>query len=70
MTIIIKYVLLFKEGEKMKLATDINDRIKLEETQIKAKRLCLLYKCTLIDLMVLSIKVQAERTKEQNKNQI
>ena len=54
----------------MKLTTDIHERIKLEETQIKAKRLCLLYKCTLIDLMVLSIKVQAERTKEQNKNQI
>ena len=49
----------------MKLTTDINDRIKLENAKIRAEKLCKLYKCSLIDLMVLSIKEQSElkRTK-------
>ena len=51
----------------MKLITDINDRIKLEEIEEKAKRLCITYKCGLIDLMVLSITIQAQNKKEQNK---
>ena len=68
MTIIISYVLLIEEGKKMKLTTDINDKLKLEEIEKKAKRLCITYKCDLMELMILSIKMQAERTKEQNKN--
>ena len=49
----------------MKLTTDINDRIKLDNARIKAERLCKRYKCSLLDLMILSIKEQAElkRTK-------
>ena len=49
----------------MKLTTDINDRIRLDNARIKAERLCKLYKCSLLELMVLSIKEQAElkRTK-------
>ena len=50
----------------MKLTTNSNDKIKLENASIKAKRLCKLYKCELIDLMVLSMKVQAQNKKEQN----
>ena len=44
----------------MKLTTNNNDKIKLENASIKAKRLCQLYKCELIDLIVLSIKIQAQ----------
>ena len=44
----------------MKLTTNSNDKIKLENASIKAKRLCQLYKCELIDLIVLSIKIQAQ----------
>ena len=44
----------------MKLTTDINDRIKLASAKVKAERLCKVYKCSLLDLMVLSVKEQAE----------
>ena len=47
----------------MKLTTYITEQQKLEKAQIKAKRLCTLYKCELIDLMVLSMRLNA-----QNKN--
>lgn len=67
MTIIISYVLLIEEGKKMKLTTDINDKLKLEEIEKKAKRLCVIYKCNLMDLIVLSITIQAQNKKEQNK---
>ena len=50
----------------MKLTTDINDRIKLSSIEEKAKRLCKLYKCNVMDLIVLSITVQAQIKKEQN----
>ena len=50
----------------MKLTTNNTDRNKLEQASIKAKRLCKLYNCSLIDLMVLSIQVQAQNKKEQN----
>ena len=50
----------------MKLTTNLTDQQKLENASIKAKRLCQLYKCELIDLMVLSMKVQAQNKKEQN----
>ena len=50
----------------MKLTTDINDKIKLDYIEEKAKRLCRLYKCDVIDLIVLSITVQAQIKKEQN----
>ena len=51
----------------MKLTTDINDKIRLEKIEKKAKRLCIIYKCNLMDLMVLSITIQAQNKKEQNK---
>ena len=51
----------------MRLTTDVNDKIRLEEIEEKAKRLCLLYRCSLMDLMVLSITIQAQNKKEQNK---
>ena len=51
----------------MKLTININDKIRLEEIEEKAKRLCLLYKCNLMDLIVLSITIQAQNKKEQNK---
>jgi hypothetical protein len=44
----------------MKLTTDLNDRIKLENTVKKAERLCKLHKCSMIDLIVISIDAQAE----------
>ena len=50
----------------MKLTTNNTDQNKLEQASIKAKRLCKLYNCSLIDLMVLSIQVQAQNKKEQN----
>ena len=50
----------------MLVTTNNSDRIKLENASIKAKRLCKLYKCELIDLMVLSIRIQAQNKKEQN----
>ena len=50
----------------MKLTTNTNDKIKLESALVKAERLTKLYKCSLIDLMVLSMKVQAENKKALN----
>ena len=44
----------------MKLTTNTTDQKKLEQASIKAKRLCKLYKCSLIDLMILSIDTQAQ----------
>lgn len=43
-----------------------SDKAKLENASIKAKRLCKLYKCGLIDLMIMSMQVQAQNKKEQN----
>ena len=48
----------------MKLTTNNTDRNTLERASLKAKRLCQLYKCELIDLIVLSMKVQAQNKKE------
>ena len=50
----------------MKLTTNNSDRNKLEQASIKAKRLCKLYNCSLIDLMLLSMKANAENKKAQN----
>ena len=50
----------------MKLTTDINKRIALENTVKKADRLCKLYKCSIIDLLVLSIDTQANLKKLTN----
>jgi len=52
----------------MLLTTDLNKRIKLENASIKAKRLCQIHKCTLLELLVMSIDRQAElkRTKINN----
>ena len=50
----------------MLVTTNNSDRIKLEQASIKAKRLCRLYKCSLIDLMVLSMKQNVENKKAQN----
>ena len=54
----------------MKLITNSNDKAILETAKSKAQRLCKLYKCELIDLMVLSMKVNAEIKKAQNNNKI
>ena len=51
----------------MKLTTNNSDRNKLEQASIKAKRLCSLYKCELIDLMVMSMQVHRQNRIAQNK---
>ena len=52
----------------MKLTTNLNDSIKLENAKLKAERLCKLYNCKLIDLIVLSISIQADNKKAQKLN--
>ena len=47
----------------MLVTTNNSDKAKLESASIKAKRLCKLYNCTLIDLMVMSIQIQAQNKK-------
>ena len=44
----------------MLITTNYNDKIKLESAKQKAQRLCKLYNCGLIDLIVMSIDRQAE----------
>ena len=50
----------------MKLTTNNSDRNKLEHASTKAKRLCELYHCSLIDLIVMSMQIQAQNKKAQN----
>ena len=50
----------------MKLTTNLNEQIKLENAVLKAERLCKLHKCGIIDLLVMSIDRQAEIKREQN----
>ena len=50
----------------MKLTINEIEKRKLENTLIKAKRLCKLNKCSLIDLIVMSIDIEAENKKAQN----
>jgi hypothetical protein len=45
----------------MKLTTNATDRTKLINASEKAKRLCKLYNCGLIDLLIMSIDSQAEK---------
>ena len=52
----------------MKVTTNLSEQIKLENALIKAERLCKLNKCSLIDLIVMSIDIEAENKKAQNKN--
>ena len=53
----------------MRYTTNLTDKAKLESAKIKAERLCKLYKCSLLDLLVLSIDGQAEiRQAEQVKS--
>jgi hypothetical protein len=52
----------------MLLTTNNIDKVKLELASLKAKRLCKLYKCSLIDLMVMSIDIEAENKKAQKQN--
>ena len=53
----------------MKLTTNSNDLQKLNDTTKKAQRLCKLYKCSVLDLMVFSMQVQREnKIKELKKN--
>ena len=47
----------------MKLTTNLNDLQKLEIAKSKAQRLCKLYKCSLIDLMIMSIDIETENKK-------
>ena len=50
----------------MLLTTNLSKQIKLEDALIKANRLCKLYKCDLLDLLVISIDIQAENKKLTN----
>ena len=50
----------------MLVTTNNSDKAKLEQASIKAKRLCKLYNCSLIDLMIMSMQIQAQNKKEQN----
>ena len=50
----------------MLVTTNNSDKAKLENASIKAKRLCKLYKCELIDLMVMSMRIERENKKAQN----
>ena len=50
----------------MKLTTNLTDSAKLKEIELKAQRLCKLHKCGIIDLLVMSIDLQAELNREQN----
>lgn len=44
----------------MKLTTNLTDAQKLNDATKKAERLCRLYKCSILDLMVLSMQVARE----------
>ncbi len=48
----------------MKLTTNLTEKQKLEQAIIKAKRLCKLNKCGLIDLIVMSIDIETENKKQ------
>lgn len=53
----------------MKLTTNLTDVQKLNDATKKAKRLCTLYKCSVLDLMVLSMQVAREnKLNELKKN--
>ena len=53
----------------MKLTTNLTDAQKLNDATKKAERLCKLYKCSVLDLMVFSMQVQREnKIKELKKN--
>lgn len=52
----------------MKLTTNLNESAKLKEIELKAQRLCKLHKCGIIDLIVMSIDIQAENNKAQKNN--
>lgn len=53
----------------MKLTTNLTDAQKLNDTTKKAKRLCKLYKCSVLDLMVFSMQVAREnKLNELKKN--
>jgi len=47
----------------MKLTTNLTDSAKLKQIEQKAQRLCKLNKCGLIDLIVMSIAIEAENKK-------
>ena len=50
----------------MLVTTNNSDKAKLEQASIKAKRLCKLYNCSLIDLMIMSMQIQSQNKKAQN----
>ena len=50
----------------MLVTANNSDKAKLEQASIKAKRLCKLYNCSLIDLMIMSMQIQAQNKKAQN----
>ena len=51
----------------MKLTTNLTDLNKLESASIKAKKLCIDNKCGLLDLIVLSIQVNADNNANKRK---
>lgn len=51
----------------MLVTTSAIEQSKLEQTKQKALRLCKLNKCGLIDLIILSIDIEAENKKLKNK---
>lgn len=53
----------------MKLTTNETDLQKLNDTTKKAARLCKLYKCSMLDLIVFSLQVESEnKIKQLKKN--
>lgn len=54
----------------MKLTTNSTDLQKLNNTTKKAERLCKLYKCSVLDLMVFSLQVERENKIEQLKKNL
>lgn len=53
----------------MKLTTNLTDAQKLNDATKKAARLCKLYKCSVLELMVFSLQVEREnKIKQLKKN--
>ena len=50
----------------MRLTTDIQNKIVLERALKKARIYCERYECNLIDLMVVSMRLNAEIKKQKN----
>lgn len=56
-----------KDGDNMKITNKAVDEAKLAAAKIKAKRLCKINNCGLIDLIVLSMNIERKNKIAQNK---